>query len=440
MAVRHLPSEAHLVVNDHRSREVNKKNVAMPAPSRRAIYLFDTLKLRHDPFAYATAELELQVDPDDPPFFSYFVDPPFAPGNISLLDKLKEPQPTFIYGPTGSGKTTLRYALETMCRTMPDRTLVTSYTLGKGEQRKPKPISLWNDLAQALATDLFIQIVEQFDTLPTLKTGLVRALGKYWQTIIPHFGRNLQRDLDKGQPEALTGISAWWWKTWKRAAVRYTPLTPNRHTFMRQLLTVEVPEAKITVQPEATFQQGLILARQAGFQQVYLLIDVVDAAQRQSVILETHIKKLLELFSSFAPDIPLYFKAFLPQRMQPEIETFQHQTPLISPSFSAIIEWNNPEMLQTVIANRFRSAGSWIRGFDVLASQEISEKLPQAILDAAQQVPRRLLQVASLLIDAHASRASAEPTITADDWQLMREMWSYSDPKPAPLAINGKGD
>jgi hypothetical protein len=110
---------------------------------------------------------------------------------------------------------------------------------------------------------------------------------------------------------------------------------------------------------------------------------------------------------------------------------------LISPSFSAIIRWNRPELLQALIANRFRSAGSWIRGIEVLASQEIAAELPNQLIKAANQSPRRLLQIVNQLIRVHAERDFSDPTITIDDWQATCASWTYgSPPLPSLLTSN----
>ena len=75
--------------------------------SKREQFLKSTLRLSHDPFAYAVAELEVLANDADPSFFSYFVDPPYE-SSTSLLEALKEPTHSAVYGKVGSGKTTLR--------------------------------------------------------------------------------------------------------------------------------------------------------------------------------------------------------------------------------------------------------------------------------------------------------------------------------------------
>ncbi|MBK8933330.1 MAG: hypothetical protein IPM76_13625 [Chloroflexi bacterium] len=97
--------------------------------------------------------------------------------------------------------------------------------------------------------------------------------------------------------------------------------------------------------------------------------------------------------------IPFYPKFFLPIRLKPLLDSLIGQIPLISPIFSAIMNWNRSPALTELIENRFRSAGGLDKGFDVLASEEIVSELSEAILRVANHSPRRLLQVHSLLIE-----------------------------------------
>lgn len=414
------------------------------AKSNRDIYLQDTLRLNHDPFANPVSEWEVQINPEDPPFFVYYTNSPYESmdgENNTLLDRLQQPGAAIIYGLAGSGKTALCYRLEAACREIADQTLVINLVLGKGEDQIAVD-TFWHRVSEALATDLFIQILERFDTLsPSSIKKLTPLLAKYWVQTIPHFGHKVQRHLAQSQSMAVTGMSAQWWTVWQRAAVRYTPLTPERIHFLKCILDEE-PNPNNHLPNEASFQQGVSLAQQIGFRQIFFLVDVVDVHHRNIHSLTEHIATLWHVLLPLRFDIPLYPKFFLPASLQPFVEGLLEQTPLISPGFSAIIKWNNSQALVQLIENRFRSAGSWIKGFDVLASQEIAEGLNEAIFHAADQSPRRLLQLLSLLIDAHAGRDPADPQITAVDWQRLCDMWSYGNPRPTPLkarSITAKG-
>jgi hypothetical protein len=188
------------------------KNRAAPLPtavntaafaSRRAHYLLGTLRLEHDPFFAPTAELELQINPEDSPFFSYFVDPPYQLAGETaaepLLDKLQTPQPSCLYGQPGTGKTAVKYMLDAVCRAMPERTLTVSLGLGKGEAVQLDEPLLWQQLTAALAIDLFVQVMEQFNSLQTVLDAAT-VLESY---CVP------QRKAPMSLPGGAFGIAPW---------------------------------------------------------------------------------------------------------------------------------------------------------------------------------------------------------------------------------------
>jgi hypothetical protein len=404
----------------------------------RDIYLLQTLGLKHDPFAYATAELELQINSDDPPFLTYFVDLPVGEGKQGLLlEELQKPGHTVVYGEIGSGKTTLRYALEAQCRGLAQRVLVVSEELGKGDPETTVPTL--QTLTQALATDLFVQTIERFDTLLSIPdASLTAALSRFWHQNIPNFHRSVTRHLQQGQPpDTPTGISPWW-RTWKRVVVRYTPLTKARKQFLEQVLALgkEKRERGTAVPSTTTLQQGISLAQQLGYQQLYYLLDAADTPEFNITTLLNHLNQINGILPNIS-QIPLSLKLFLPQRTQAELQGFLSQTEnrLISPSFSAIIQWNY-SLLHALIENRFRSAGSWIRGIEVLASQESPVKLERELIQSAQQSPRRLLQILSLLINTHANRTAIEPTFTNADLKQTLQLWSHNPSSLTPPTVN----
>jgi hypothetical protein len=416
---------------------LNSQNAATASSNRRNQYLFQTLNLDHDPFAFASTELELPVNRDDPPFLTYFVDLPVENSSVSLLENLKQPGHAVVYGGVGSGKTMLRYALEAQCRGMSDRILVVSQPMGKGEPKSTDMPLSPAAFAEALATDLFVQTLEQFDSLLNRPDAeLTEELSHYWHTNIPNFHRNLERHLAQGQPvDAPTGISVWW-RTWKRIVVRYTPFNTARMRFLTSVLTLG--EKRETTGSHNNFiQQGCHLAHRLGYKQLFYLIDVAGTSQLNTTKLIEQLYAIANWLPLTPDDVPISLKLFLPERLKEILQAYPEERPaaLISPSFSAIIEWNHPELLQALIANRFRSAGSWIQGIEVLASQEIAVVLPNQLVKAANESPRRLLQIVNQLIRAHVERDAGDPTITTDDWQAMRMSWPYGSP-PLPSLLS----
>ncbi|MFQ5578491.1 MAG: hypothetical protein ACE5G8_16035, partial [Anaerolineae bacterium] len=75
----------------------------------RQIYLTQTLKLSHDPFAGPVAESELRSTEREPHFFDYYTDPQDPEQHRPLPQTLRQARNSFVFAPPGSGKTTLRY-------------------------------------------------------------------------------------------------------------------------------------------------------------------------------------------------------------------------------------------------------------------------------------------------------------------------------------------
>lgn len=416
------------------------------AENRRNQYLFNTLGLNHDPFAFSSAELELTVNSEDPPFFSYFVDLPSRNNQDSLLATLKQPGHAILYGAEGSGKTTFRYALEAQCRALTEDTLVISHPIGKSEPNNHKPTSdkeaTLTTFIEAFATDLFVQTLEQFDTLsPKPDMELTTKLSHFWHHYIPNFRRSLERHLQQKQTTHTTAGISVWWRTWKRHVIRYTPLTPDRIQFLQQILTSNKSKKKSkTVRELDILELSRDLSQQLGYQQIYYLVDVADNPQLDIVQLIGQFQDITNWVPILENKINFSIKFFLPERLKHVIENHPVQlpNPLISPSFSAIMQWQETQLLQTLITNRFRSAGSWIQGIEVLASQEISTELPGKLIEIAHHSPRRLLQIINNLITIHADRDPDDPTLSLRDWQQLCDSWSDDPLSPSPLiASNG---
>lgn len=402
--------------------------------TKRQRYIIETLKLKHDPFRWSTAELELQESPADPPFFSYFVPPPTDVEGLTLPEDLRKPATAVIFGDPGSGKTTLRYALELLCRAVPDGTLVVSFPIGKHEPSLETAV-IWQELTQALATDLFVQLVEQFHILnKNLDDDLLFELSEFWQAAIPGYGRKLLLHMEREKPNALSGINVWW-TTWQRVVTRYTPLSKDRQTFFNRLLSfTSETSSKPTPKTNELFLQGLTLAQKIGFTQLFYLIDVVSESKNQSSNLNEYLTTILKFLNEKKTPIPLYSKLFLSRSWQIYVNDLTASSQwLTQETLFALIEWNDPDVLQSIIANRFRSAGSWIRGFNAIASQDLSDRLDQLLIASAKQSPRRLLQLANTLINAHADRDSFDPIISVNDWETMRKHWVTDETPPASL-------
>lgn len=401
--------------------------------SFRKRYLLETLHLDYDPFANFKAEKDLAVNPADPLFYLYFVEPDYKPYSGPLLTQLRKPCPAVIGGDPGSGKTMLRYVLEQACRTTPDGTLVVSPPISSSAISDRRPERIQQIVSEAIATDMFVQVMDQHHLIE-FNRDLTHALASYWRASIPGFVRKLRLYLET---TASIEMSAWWWPTWQRPAVRFTPDTLERREFLRRLVDDEnLPPDLPELSPQESTRVGLQLAHDLGFTQLFLLLDLDDDITSVKTV-----KTIVQTVSQLGDTLitPVYPKFFLPSTLQTKTVTLLQQTFLQFTVFSGIITWRVPDKLVSLVAKRFRAGRSWVRDFDTLASQEISGKLQDALVSAAQKSPRRLLQLINSLIEAHASQTPDDPLITADDWQRMRITWGYGNPIPASLPGTHQG-
>ena len=91
-------------------------------------YLRSVLRLKRDPFGQqATAVLEIQEQPEDPPFFRSFVELQNDDVGQSYLDLLLSDNDGIVSGPEGSGKTTLCLNLAYQLRFQTPPTLAVTY-------------------------------------------------------------------------------------------------------------------------------------------------------------------------------------------------------------------------------------------------------------------------------------------------------------------------
>lgn len=407
------------------------KNIEYDNP--RWHYLRKTLRLEHDPFIGFTAELD--ADPytqpeaihakiaEDPPFYDYFVEPPFEviyPDepqpivNRGLLELLLEPRPVIVIGDPGSGKTMLRYVVEHEIRVRHGHTLVVSHSLGKSPRDE--------DLAASLAIDLFIQTVERFRLLKTDDQALRARLWRFWQIHAPRLENVLAKLLadEEAATKSITGIARWWWRL-DRPVVPNIPLTPPLRRFLEDTLYA-LQADRPAGERACSLTDGLELAGRLGFQQVYFLLDAAGGG-RAAFVAWQHVWQHLTEPLATQQVLPFYTKYFIPTRFQNDIPLKD----LPPEAISVMIAWDDSALAE-LIANRFRSARRWMRSFDTVSD---IPHLNVQMIAAAEGSPRRLVQIASALINAHAGQAPDTPFFTAEDWQIMRQQWGGSQPPPA---------
>jgi hypothetical protein len=420
----------------------------------RQIYLLETLGLSHDPFASPVAEQELHIfgeqksaeahNADDtkekthhkePHFFSYYIDPKDPKFHKPILEALREARNGLIFGRPGSGKTTLRYTLEAECRVVYDRTLVVTYELGDKIVQPPPAVEHWGRIAAELAVDLFIQVIEQLDTLAEPTNGQKQQFQAQMSLVWSRLRRTIILMMENDYSQQPNGLATLWPRL-NRPATHYIAQSPKIRELIEGCLPLEHPIPNPLFGAELLIA-GVTAAKAWGFKQIFVLVDGVDGQEREVANMLSLIKPLLENLAQWqAQDLFFYF--FLTEEMQEPIAEAYSETlnNLSHPPISYTIKWDITLLLE-LLHQRLWAAGSRLPGFNALATVGLENKLEDYLVQAAQNSPRRLLRLVSALIDAHAQSEPDQPLITPEDWQRLRENWSYGPPWPPEFTVNG---
>ena len=388
-----------------------------------------SIGLENDPFATPVAEQELNLEDIPPRFYSYFTSPSFEnfPREQDLFQRLRALNHAFIFGVPGSGKTTLRLILEADCRTRLDNTLVVSYNLGADILQPLSPEQHRQSIARALALDLFVQIVEQFDLLHmTNVSDQVLLLRQVFSLSGCRLRSVVNRILENPRPNSPAGLGMYW-SLISRPAVRYVPFSKPLLDLLNaaRLDKSPCPPPDQSTDPIHT---GWEIAKQWGFARMFVLVDGVDARNRTTEWMMALIEPLLHMQKDWGQQ-GIFLKCFLPQELENPA-----QDSLANLHLKYIrdrIIWDK-EALRALLRERFHSANSRKVDFDAVAGEGLEEKLDNLILDSAEGVPRRLLQIVSSLIDVHIARAPHESKFTHLDWERLRRDWAF---EPPPLRV-----
>jgi len=405
----------------------------------RQIYLFKTLGLSHDPFDGPVAEQELHHIDKEPYFFSYYTDLKDPNSSEPLVQVLRKACTGLIFGRPGSGKTTLRYTLEADCRSVYyNRTLIVNYELSHKMVRLATAEELWLKMAQELAIDLFIQVIEQLDTFETPTELQKQHLRSQMALVWPRLRRTVGLILEDDFSDRKNGLASLWPRL-NRPAVRHInpsskikdlikdclPKETKTPEKVEKVISTSLSSQEFINSGQALVEAGIAAAKAWGFEQIFVLVDGIDAYERD-------VDTMLALISPLLTHLEywqlrdLFFYFFLTIDVQQPLmklygETL-HQLP--SPLFSYTIEWNK-SMLTQLLQRRLQAAGSHITSFNALAEDDFEDDLEDRLIKAAGNSPRQLLNLVSALIDAHAQHAPKKPLITTEDWRQMQQSGIY---------------
>lgn len=393
----------------------------------------ETIGLRWlDVFDTPVAELELrrsaeQMNAADtvaaarpPYFYDFFVSPPLSVGSLPIDDPravLRRADTAFVYGRPGDGKTMLRLALEADCRRSAERVLVASYVLEEDFRQAPTPAEHRQRLAQAMAIDLTVQIIERFNPLdPPPNDEQITALAK--QLLIGGLPvQNLiKRVLDQPEPASIYGLSAHWSMV-RRPVIRRVVASEALLTLLQQARR-KMTEVAVAEDP---LSDSFAALETWAYERCLVMVDGVDAnTSRPPDFMLALLQPLLDELPAFEK-LHVWFKFFLPLELANRLTNY--------PNSFIMGEWQSADF-QRLLAARFRAAGSRRVRWDDLAADDLPDSLDQALAKAANGSPRRYLHLIHALIDAHALRDPLDRFISLDDWSRMRTDWTHEPPPP----------
>lgn len=373
---------------------------------------------------------------------SYYVDPLYKTRREgSVFDQLRAPGHLFVYGLPGTGKSTLRFALEAYLRGRPDgATLAVTYELEedlRDYREEGIKTGAWSKytphpdhdvhmrlLARALSIDLFIQIVEQFsfrddddpptddqnnrlvDLLLSLDTARLREVKKAIRRLMDH---------DRPDPSPVWG-SAEVWQRLDRTVVVAVSRSPRLTDWLAKVNPEGHAAPVHNLAGKDLLRQAMETARLWGFRRVYALVDGVDALQPRPEYMRARLDPLLRRLPLLGR-WGISLKFFLPAELSGEINTRLSKYGVAAADWRKIeLKWTT-DRLQALITNRYRAGGTPRTGLSDLVVPALRNQFDSRLIDEAQGSPRRLVTLVDELIEAHVEGGRIEDPITNGEWR-----------------------
>lgn len=354
--------------------------------------LIKAMGLAYDPFSSGVSERDLAPD-----FGSIYVDT--LPG---LLDSLIYPETSCLLADYGMGKTATRYALEYFLRlARTPTTLCVSYSPSLEALAASQDNLLQAHLdaiAAELRIDLMVQYIERLPERQAERDGdsgylTSRAISRQAPLLPGHFLRSLRAASDLEQAEGS------FWRP-LRPVVRHVAPTPA----WRSLLDQIVRAARAAVQP-ASWEETVFDAASLGFSQIFILVDAIDNGGFEADAYLEVVRPLLAVASELERHA-IYLKLFLPREIRFAIEAVRNSTrqSLTLPRMVATIDKISIPDLDRILSDRLEAARTSEASFASLDwfGQELGESVQGRLVEAACGSPRRLIELASALIDFHS--------------------------------------
>lgn len=409
------------------------------------------LGISGDPFIYQVAEQELSYaqeaiasrkrsrpEATKSTALAFFV-PPVNRNEPerSLIETLRRAGRTgFVFGELGSGKTSLRLALEAECRQITDDTLVVTCVMPAGTEKENGNRINWTNLARNLAVDAFIQAVEQFN--PNESSSDDKPIASLLGTFLALGGPNLRRVANKilqlPSTEPATGLgAAIYWTEVNRFPMRHVYASSALKDLIKHALQISksIPTALTGAEK---WSKGIAAAETWGFTRILLLFDGVDNASNSIPEMVSLLQPLLQQTTVWRTR-NIEARYFLPAALQPAVQELMRNLPGITENdwFEVDLVWTD-DALRELIKARFRALGSRRVGFADLGSPDLGDSLDTLLLRQAAGSPRHLLQLISRLIN-HMIMASSEQ-VTPPLWSKMLQEEASESQIPSGRPIN----
>lgn len=404
----HEPKNTGRIAETSQSSGSDKGTKQVVSAPRKA--LIKAMGLAYDPFNSGVSELDLAPD-----FGSIYVDA--RPG---LLEQLRRPEASCFYAAYGMGKTATRLALEYELRlARTPRALCVTYSPRLDEieaQETQSSLRLLDAVAVELRVDLAIQYIER---LPERQADGDHSQRPLAQLALERQARALPSRITTLMRAALHESQAdgAFWRP-LRSVVRFVSPTQHWHALLELML---VNTRRNTQLP--SWETTLFDTRSLGFNQIYLLIDAVD---NQGFEPEEYLRIVHPLIAVAAEleGHGVFLKMFLPVELETELATYAKSYGLTLPRAVATIDKLSVRDLDSILRDRLRAAQSPAADFSFhdldLLGVELGESVQQWLVHAAKGSPRRLLDLASALIDFHSLngfRNDDRLSLTRSEWQ-----------------------
>ena len=369
-----------------------------------------------DPFRHSFSEAELE-----PNFSSIFVDP-----QPSLLHSLMLPHHTIVFGKYGAGKTATRRALEYVLRQASGSrpTLCVTYTPKIQDFLAQSHAQLLHEhmrqITTAAAVDIFVQFIERLDDE---HRSLSAAQWHALDIVCGSLPVPLQRSL-RTAASAPPDSGALWFqgKVNIRPLVRHVERSDQWMEVMRRIAT------RLPAHPSRPSWDSICSASaRLGFGKIFLVVDAVDEGVDHPDDLALAIEPLLDRREAFEREGVL-LKAFVPMMYKPLYdERYHEQNDALTAHIDiARIEQATVPHLQEIIRERLRAASQShdsLLSLDVLSRDDVDENIEQRLAELAGGSPRRLIWLASKLLDEHVDQGFNDPKqpgrlwLTEEEWQ-----------------------